>query len=202
MHTNRRTLAWRALVFLGCLLVGLSACAIPTSDRSPTMAPTNTPGQPDIYQSPTPKPTHPLPTPTPGYPFVATFEPAQDSLWIQDAQVRFTEDGLVEGRFTVVNSGPDQSTLGYVFAPSFTILIFDNNNQLVFRMRGAWNPPLGEGEQVRLSWDTSDNHIGETSGPPFRPTAGQYTVKIRLEVWETMAAPKVPDEETIAIEVP
>jgi hypothetical protein len=190
-----KTIALGGLAVLASLLISLGACA----GANPAQRATST-----RLSTATRRPALPTPefTATETYPFNVIFEPAESGLWIQDAQVGFTDNGLIEGKFAVMNSGSDESTLGYVFCSSFTILIIDRSDQIVFQIRGAWNPPLEEGEHIHLSWDTRNNHLGEVSDSSFRPAAGRYLVKIQLEVWETMTDPTVADVETIAIEVP
>ena len=88
-----------------------------------------------------------------------------------------------QGTFVVKNVGPAFQIPPNVVGPSYGVFIYDEHGKLLFRNYGGWGPGMKVGGTIRLSWNTSSNHLGETSEPPFLvPAPGRYRLEIVLSM--------------------
>ena len=87
------------------------------------------------------------------------------------------------GTFVVKNIGPTFQFPPNVVGPSTGVYIYDAEGKLLFQNFGGWGPGMKAGGTIRLSWNTSSNHLGETSEPPFLvPAPGRYRQEIVLSM--------------------
>jgi len=85
------------------------------------------------------------------------------------------------GEYVVKNIGPAYETPSGTIGPSYGVCIYDERGKLLFRHYGGWSPDLKPGATVSLRWNTSSNHLGETSEPAFLiPAPGRYRLEIVL----------------------
>lgn len=89
------------------------------------------------------------------------------------------------GTFVVHNVGPAyrDPPPGFRFGPSYGVFVYDAKGKLLFRNFGSWGPGMKKGQKVSLRWNTSSNHLGKTSEPPFVvPAPGRYRLEIVLYI--------------------